>query len=278
MSIKKDMANNTKPNRSSSTLEELTTKPTRRLLCYACITRLPERIVCNVCTNPQTQSKNMSIILSDFYISKNINEYINLRQVSYTCRKLLKLGKYVDYKLNKRGSLRFYSIKKYDHKYANYGCSFKNDYNRRLCYDYYEEDEEDDDDYYYHEDFDELEFRKKLLKKIDNPLKQLHLDFSFCNQIFDLSALRNVHTLDFSYCFQIRNVGVFANVHTLCLKSCQNLVNVNVLKNVTILDISYCRGVKDVSELGKVNTLKLKGCLKITDFTALENVPHLILP
>ena len=43
--------------------------------------------------------------------------------------------------------------------------------------------------------YDDILFRQRVLNKIANPNKQLHLDLSDCNQITDVSALGNVHTL-----------------------------------------------------------------------------------
>ena len=288
MSTTKDMANITKSCSSSSLKARITkqapknacyacvTRLPQRISCYACVTRLPQRISCNVCSDPQTQSQNMVTVFLNLYLSKDISKYIDLRQVSYTCRKLLNLRKYAIYKLNKRNSLKYYSIKQFENRYIEDCC-------------------QDDD---YNDDFDDLEFRKKVLNNIYNPHKQLQLNLSLCKNIFNVSDLRNVHTLDLSYCSQIRDVTALANIHTLYLKCCSNLVNVNVLKNVKILDVSMCYKIKNVSELGnvhtlilslcfnirdvsylgKVNTLNLKGCFNITEFTALENVPHLVLP
>jgi hypothetical protein len=234
MSTTKDMANITKSRRTSSLKARITKQPLKNA-CYACVTRLPQRISCNVCSDPQTQSQNMVTVFLNLYLSKDISKYIDLRQVSYTCRKLLNLRKYVFYILNKRNSLKYYSIKQFENRYIEDCCQ--------------------DDDYN-----DDLEFRKEVLNKIYNPHKQLQLNLSLCKNIFNVSDLRNVHTLDLSYCSQINDVTALANIHTLYLKCCSNIVNVNVLKNVKILDVSMCYKIINVSELGNVHTLILSLC------------------
>ena len=54
--------------------------------------------------------------------------------------------------------------------------------------------------------YDDILFRNIILNKIFNPLKQLHLQLSCCDNITDVSALGNVHTLDLSGCENITKV------------------------------------------------------------------------
>ena len=65
--------------------------------------------------------------------------------------------------------------------------------------------------------YDDILFRNKVLSKIFNPLKQLHLDLSYCENITDVSALGNVHTLNLSCCNKITDVSALKNVYTLTL-------------------------------------------------------------
>jgi len=104
--------------------------------------------------------------------------------------------------------------------------------------------------------YNDISFRNRLLTKIFNPNKQLHLDLNNC-ELTDVSALGNVHTLDLSDC---------------------NIEDVSSLRNVHCLKLSYCKRITDVSALGNVHTLDLRGCKKITDVSALGNVQTLILP
>ena len=66
--------------------------------------------------------------------------------------------------------------------------------------------------YYYH-----ILFRNKVLSKVNNPSKQLHLDLSYSKNISNVSELGNVHTLDLSCCCNITDISALGNVHTLIL-------------------------------------------------------------
>ena len=119
--------------------------------------------------------------------------------------------------------------------------------------------------------YNDILFRQRVLNKIFNPYKQLHLDLSDCN-ITDVSALNNVHTLNLRNCYKITDVSALGNVHTLDLFRCYKITDVSALGNVYDLDLTYCGDITDVSALGKVNTLDLSNCKQITDVSALGNV------
>ena len=68
--------------------------------------------------------------------------------------------------------------------------------------------------------YDDILFRNIVLNKIFNPNKQLHLNLSCCDNIVDVSALGNVHTLDLTGCYNITDVRALRNVHTLNLTYC----------------------------------------------------------
>ena len=48
--------------------------------------------------------------------------------------------------------------------------------------------------------YDDIIFRNIVLSKIFNPIKQLHINLSECDNITDVSILDNVHTLNLSWC------------------------------------------------------------------------------
>jgi hypothetical protein len=54
--------------------------------------------------------------------------------------------------------------------------------------------------------YDDILFRQRVLNKICNPCKQLHLNLSDCNQIIDVSVLGNVRTLNLRNCSDIKKV------------------------------------------------------------------------
>ena len=56
-------------------------------------------------------------------------------------------------------------------------------------------------------------FRNKVLHKIFNPNKQLYLDLSESDNITDVSAFGNVHTLNLRHCHNIIDVSALGNVH-----------------------------------------------------------------
>jgi hypothetical protein len=84
--------------------------------------------------------------------------------------------------------------------------------------------------------YDDILFRNRVLSKIFNPLKQLYLDLSFCDNITDVSALGNIYKLDLSHCDNITDVSLLGSIHTL--------------------DLSYCKNIKDVSALGNVHLIR----------------------
>jgi hypothetical protein len=60
--------------------------------------------------------------------------------------------------------------------------------------------------------YDDVLFRNRVLNRIFNPYKQLHLDLSHCNKITDVSVLGNVNTLNLSGCHNISDVSALRNV------------------------------------------------------------------
>ena len=65
--------------------------------------------------------------------------------------------------------------------------------------------------------YDDILFRNRVLNKIFIPNKQLQLDLSESDNIKDVSALGNVHTLDLRDCKNITDVSMLGNVHNLIL-------------------------------------------------------------
>jgi len=78
-------------------------------------------------------------------------------------------------------------------------------------------------------------FRNKILSKIFNINKQLHLDLTCGFNIRYFSMLVNVHTLILYHC-NFSDVSALCNIHTLSLNSCFNIRNVSALGNVHTLD------------------------------------------
>jgi len=99
--------------------------------------------------------------------------------------------------------------------------------------------------------------RNEVLLQIQNPNKQLLVDFCWCKQITDVSML--------------------GNVHTLILYACKQITDVSMLVNVNTLNLNWCNGITDVSMLGNVHKLDLHNCYRITDVSMLSNVYELNL-
>ena len=93
----------------------------------------------------------MNTIFLNINLFMTINEYTDLRSLCDTDRSFATLKKYINYKLNKKYSLMYYN---------NY-------YQNKVL------------------------FRNRVLSKIFNPLKQLHLNLRECKKIKDVSALGN---------------------------------------------------------------------------------------
>jgi hypothetical protein len=89
---------------------------------------------------------------------------------------------------------------------------------------------------------DDISFRNRVLNKIFNPNKQLHLQLSNSGyRITDLSALGNVHTLDLGDC-EITDVSMLGNVHTLDIRNCKNITDVSfsaIVRNVHTLKTGW---------------------------------------
>ena len=108
-------------------------------------------------------------------------------------------------------------------------------------------------------------------------LGNLHtLDLAECNRIIDVSALGKLNTLRLSSCRRVVDVSALGNLHTLDLLS-TGVVDVSALGNVHTLDLSCCKWITDVSALGNVHTLSLVGCTDLTNVSALGNVHTLSL-
>jgi hypothetical protein len=107
--------------------------------------------------------------------------------------------------------------------------------------------------------YDDILFRNRVLNKIFNPNKQLHLDVSD-SRITDVSVLGNVHSLSLRCCYKITDVSALGCVHTLNLHGCRYITDVSALNNVYDLNLSGCNNITDVSALGNVHTLYLGRC------------------
>ena len=108
--------------------------------------------------------------------------------------------------------------------------------------------------------FNDILFRQRVLNKIFNPTKQLHLNLRYLrtdnlSTIIDVSALGNVHKLDLSMS-DVADVSALGNIHTLNLMRC-NKITVSALGNVYTLDLIYCDKITDVSALKNVHNLYL---------------------
>jgi hypothetical protein len=89
--------------------------------------------------------------------------------------------------------------------------------------------------------YNDILFRNRVLNKIFNSNKQLHLKLSCCDYITDVSVLCNIHTLDLSSCVNLFDVSVLKNIHTLKLSNCKKITDVSALENVHTLDLSFCK-------------------------------------
>ena len=70
-------------------------------------------------------------------------------------------------------------------------------------------------------------FRKKVLSLLKYPNQQLNLTLSDCSNVYDVSALGDVHTLNLSCCDNVHDVSALGGVHTLNLSRCDNVYDVS---------------------------------------------------
>ena len=107
-------------------------------------------------------------------------------------------------------------------------------------------------------------------------LKNLHsLDLSSCESLTDVSMLGNVFELDLSGCFNVFDVSALTNVKRLCLSNCPRITDVRSLGNALEVELSGCTGLRDVTALSRVPTLDLSYCRNISDIGSLTGVDHL---
>ena len=142
-----------------------------------------------------------------------INTYTDLRSLCDTCKLLSTLKKYINYKLNKKYSLKYY-----------HDVLFRNKVLHKI-----------------------FNPNKQLYLNLEDcryitdvsVLGNVHtLDLSRCSNITDVTALGNVYTLKLNYCDNITDVSGLGNVHTLDLRNCLNITNVSALENVHTLYLS----------------------------------------
>ena len=105
--------------------------------------------------------------------------------------------------------------------------------------------------------YDDISFRNRVLSKIFNPYKQLHLDLSWCLNIEDVSSLGNVHTLNLRLCDNIEDVSALGKVHNLNLSLCKNIKDVSALGNVHNLNLRLCNNIEDISKLRNFHKLTI---------------------
>ena len=99
--------------------------------------------------------------------------------------------------------------------------------------------------------YDNEEFRMIIHDSVENPNKQINLNLNCCEEITDVSALGNVHTLNLFYCDKITDVSNLGKVHTLDLSHCYQITDVSNLGNVHKLIMS-----KDMQNIKGVDKLK----------------------
>jgi hypothetical protein len=96
------------------------------------------------------------------------------------------------------------------------------------------------------------------------------LVLSRCPNIIDVSSLMGVHTLDLSHCDLITDVSMLGRVHKLDLSGCIGVRDVSALRFVHDLNLSFCTQIDNVSHLGNVQKLNLWGCDRILDISMLS--------
>ena len=166
------------------------------------------------CNTPKIQPPNLAtVVLSNSQFFKHINEYIELQRVCDTCTKIFNLKKYVNYRLTKEFSLKYYVDEKFRSdlvkKISNPG--------KQLYLDLSERDDVID---------------VSVLENVH------YLDFSGCKNITDISPLKNVHTLMFCGCKQITvaNINTLKNVNTMFF----SLTNITDMDDILLEKTEFC--------------------------------------
>ena len=219
--------------------------------------------------NPQPT--HMTKVFKNSYLFRDLNEYINLWNLSITCKIFSESKKYLRYKLNRRYSGMYYFDRQTKNmileKVFNPQKQLSLDLSRVLI----------DINADALGEVHTLNLEGCLITDV-RPLINVHtLNLSNCYRITDISPLKKVHTLYLSYCDKITEFSPLRNVHTLNLTGCIQITDVSIFKNVYNLNLSYTK-IIDVRALGKVHTLDLSYCYYIKNVDALGNVKILLLP
>jgi hypothetical protein len=217
------------------------------------------------------QLLNQNIVLSMLHIFLSLLEYTNLWDFCHTCKLFCnKYKKYLNYKLNYRYSLMYYTSEKFrttvletiaypeKHLYLNLKCP----YNGSVI---------TDSSVFTNIYYLDLSFCKFIdISKIRN----VHiLNLSNCPYVEDLSTLRDVYVLNLSWCY-ISNFGALSNIRFLSLRSsCTD--DISALGNIDTLDtldLSFSCNISDLSSLINVRVLDISFCDNIKNFGTLKNV------
>jgi hypothetical protein len=232
----------------------------------------------NLEPNPQLQTHNLIKVFLDSYLFRGCIEYTNLRDLTDTCRLLLKSKKYINYKLNKFYSLMYYNDETFRARILN------KIYNpRKQLYINLE-------NHYFISDVSVLDNVHTLnLSHCVNitdvsPLINVHnLNLRFCKNIINYSILGKgtIHTLNLSYTNVLNeDIKSLGTLNTLILSGCSNITDVSPLINVRILDLSFCRNIIDFTVLrnGSIHTLDLSYCYVTEEIIrSLKNTLHIAL-
>jgi hypothetical protein len=158
-------------------------------------------------------------------------------------------------------------------------------------------------------------FRTLVNNRIKYPQKQLDIDLSYSDKIYNVDNMYNVNKLNLSNCANVTDVSNLGNIDTLDLSYCSNITGIEKLNNVRILNLTNCyieeqsevseikrfdfndyiinknnifenfdseflkyvRIITNTDNLGKSHTLNLSTCFLISDIKSLSNVYDLNL-
>jgi hypothetical protein len=93
------------------------------------------------------------------------------------------------------------------------------------------------------------------------------VNLSFCPNLTDVSALKNVKDLNLSYCTSLEDVGMLKGEDEWWDPPRAR----TLLTGIHKLNLAGCSSIKDISSLRNIHTLILRDCKGISDFSSLGN-------
>ena len=116
-----------------------------------------------------------------------------------------------------------------------------------------------------------------ILQMLPTISRAHRIELAFCQNIVDLSCMKNCLEVKLVNCPRITNVSCLNKANCVSLINCSKISDVSKLGNVYNLTLLNCPEVADISGLTNNTYLAIGGCPKIADYSAIAGVKYLAL-